>query len=65
MGHMQPNNINTNKKPMFYKIIFIFKLNDNVYTFEAKTGQSWPNYIGSKREKHQACLTNSMYAPSP
>ena len=47
MGHMQPLKIITNKKPMFYEIIFIFKLNDNVYTFEAKTGQSWPNYIGS------------------
>ena len=28
-------------------------------------GQSWPNYIGPKREKTLACLTNPVFSLSP
>ena len=28
-------------------------------------GQSWPNYIGSKRGNPQACLTNPVFTPFP
>ena len=43
----------------------IFKLNDQVNTSVTITGQSLPNYIGSKREKKQACLTNLVNAFLP
>ena len=55
----------TTKKPMFYRYFSIFKLNDEVYTSVTTTGQSWPDYIGPKRENPQACLTNPVYALLP
>ena len=60
MGQMQLQGINTDNKSLFYTIIVIFRLNDNVYTLEGTAGQSWPNYIGPNREKPKACLTNRM-----
>ena len=35
---------------MFHIFVTIFKLNDNVYTLEDTSGQSWLYYIGPKRE---------------
>ena len=58
MEHMKAQRIHTKKKPLFHRFIFIFKLNDNVYTLEDTGIQSCTNYIGPKREKPQACLTN-------
>ena len=57
----------TKKKPMFHTFLSIFQLNDNGYrpTFEDTAHQSWPDYIGPKRENPQACLTNSVYALFP
>ena len=46
---------------MFHRIFFIFKLDIYFYILEA--GQSWPNYIGLKRGRPQACLMNPVYAP--
>ena len=55
----------TKKKPMFHRLFSMFKLNDKVNTSVTTAGQSWPNYIGPKREKTQACLTNTVYALFP
>ena len=53
------------KKTMCHIIFSIFKLNDKVYTSVTTADQSWPNYIGPKRENPQACLTNPVYALFP
>ena len=42
---------------------YIFKCNEEHCTLKSTAGQSWPNYIGSKREKAQACLTNPVFTP--
>ena len=44
-------------------IFCMFKFSEEHYTLKDTGGQSWPKYIGSKREKAQACLTNPVFIP--
>ena len=53
--------IHITKKSMFHRSVSIFKFNEEHYTLKDAAGQSWPNYIGPKREKAQACLTNPVF----
>ena len=55
--------IHITKKTMFHTFLFIFKFSEEHYTLKDAADQSWPNYIGSKREKAQACLTNPVFTP--
>ena len=64
-GRYEALMIHTKKKPMFHRFFSKFQLNDNGYTFEDMADQSWPDYIGPKRENPQACLTYSVYAVFP
>ena len=50
---------------MCHRFVSMFKLNDKVNTAVTTAGQSWPNYIGPKRENTQARLTNPVYALFP
>ena len=56
--------IHTKKMPIFHRFLSIFKLDDKVYTSVDTAGQNWPNYLGPKRGKDQACITNPVYALS-
>ena len=64
-GRYEALRIHTKTNPMFHRFLLIYQLKDNGYTFEDTADQSWPDYIGPKREKKQACLTNSVYALFP
>ena len=55
--------IHITKKTMFHTFLCMFKLSEEHYTLKVTGGQSWPKYIGSKREKAQACLTNPVFTP--
>ena len=55
--------IHITKKSMFHRSVSIFKFNEEHYALKDAAGQSWPNYIGPKREKAQACLTNPVFTP--
>ena len=64
MECLQLSVIHITKKAMFHTFLFIFKFDEH-YTLKDTDGQSWQNYIGSKREKAQACLTNSVFTHFP
>ena len=46
-----------------YIFVYILKFSENPYTLKDTAGQNWQNYIGSKRERAQACLTNPVFTP--
>ena len=44
---------------------YTFRFCTEHYTLEVAGSQSWPNYIGPKKEKGQVCLTRQCLHPFP
>ena len=57
--------IHIGKKRTIHRFFNILKFCKEHYSVETTDGQTWPNYIGPKRDNPQVCLTRPGLHPLP